>query len=147
MNDGGNDASARAQTLTGLSLPAVIPDDLPRGCPPSDAITGPKLLFRLTVKPEINPSDFRTTKEEGKFLSADPCQRCSISTLASEDAAKQHRKLIPNLRGRRIAKGVVPSEAGWLKHTPSKASYEHWSWWPAKGALRHSYFEIIDEAA
>jgi hypothetical protein len=121
--------------------------DLPAGCPPSDAITGPKQLYRLTKLPYAAADDFLTTKEEGTFLSGDPCQRCSISTLETKEAAIRHRSLIPNLRGRNIAKGVVPRDAGFLKNTPSKASREHWSWWPSTGIARHTYFEIIDEPA
>ena len=120
---------------------------LPASCPPNDAITGPKTLFRLTISDAIKASDFLTTHEEGKFLSGDPCQRCSLSTLASEEAAKEHRRLIRFLNSRKIAKGTVPEGAGMIKHTPSQASYHHWSWWPARGVVRHEYFEMIDEAA
>ena len=120
---------------------------LPAKCPPADAIPGPKLLFRLTTKSAIAESDFQTTHEENKFKDKEPCQRCSISTLATEEAAKDHRRLIPFLKNRKIAKGTVPEGAGVLKHTPTEISFHHWSWWPAKGIARHSFFEILDEAA
>jgi hypothetical protein len=119
--------------------------DVPDDCPPKAAIRGPKLLFRLVRHNPLAAADFRTTKEEGKFKTKDACQRCSISMQETEHGARALRDVIPNLAGRKIAKGIVPAEAGKLMSTPSNNNPEHWSWWPASTCARQSYFEIVDE--
>lgn len=118
-----------------------------RGCPPSGAIPGPKLLYRLVKQRVLSEEEFKTTYEEGTFLAGDPCQRCSISTLSTLEAAKLYRRMIPNLADRLIANGVVPPAAGVHLNTPTRVSAEHWSWWPKVDTVRHSFFELIDEAA
>lgn len=138
-------------THTHGQLPILATDQfgsgLPKNCPPSAATVGPKLLFRLVSNNPPSPSDFRTTHEEGKYLSSDPCQRCSISMLSSAASAQKMRKIIPNLKDRRIAAGTIPADAGAIMSTPSKNNPDHWSWWPKMHVVRHSYFEVIDEAA
>jgi hypothetical protein len=120
-------------------------DYLPKkGCPPSDAIPGPKLLFRLVKTSRFDDTDFKTTYEEGTFPKADLCRRCSISTLSSFDAAQELRRLIPNLASRLIAHGVVPDGAGLVMHTPSRGAPDHWSWWPAAAIRRESFFELAE---
>lgn len=131
----------------GVQMPSGFLSYLPSGCPPKNAIVGPKLLFRLVRKSRFDDADFQTTYEEGKFLRADPCQRCSISTLATEAAARHIRKVVPNLARRGIAAGVVPADAGVIQHTPSSHSNQHWSWWPAADIVRHNFFELTDAAA
>jgi hypothetical protein len=121
--------------------------DLPAGCPPKDAISGPKLLYRLVTGRPPGADDFRTTREEGTFKNGDPCQRCSISTQASIEGARALRAAIPNLAERMIAQGTVPAGAGNLKPTPRENNPDHWSWWPTMGISRHTLFEVIDEAA
>jgi len=120
---------------------------LPVGCPPTNAIVGPKLLFRLVEKEDFGENDFKTTREQGKFTDGNPCQRCSISTQSTEVGARKMRRLVPHLADRKIAYGVVPIEGGALLHTPSSRYKDHWSWWPKKDVVRHSYFELINEAA
>lgn len=139
--------SVTLDTTNYLGAKFEFGDDLPLECPPKHAFYGPKLLFRLVRKTELNDADFRTTREEGKFKNGDACQRCSISTFESEEAAKIVRRAVPNLFGTKIAKGVVPKEAGKVLNTPSSLSTEHWSWWPTISITRSAYFEIVDEAA
>ena len=121
--------------------------DLPHGCPPLQAIVGPKLLFRLVQKQNFDEADFRTTREEGTFVFGDPCQRCAISTQSTKDGARRMKRLVPNLADRHIAEGVVPANGGALLHTPTNNSRHHWSWWPRADIFRHSYFQLLDEAA
>ncbi len=120
---------------------------MPDGCPPAQAILGPKRLFRLVRNEVFDESDFMTTREENKFKNGDPCRRCSISVLENENAARIMRKAIPNLAHTKIACGIVPQGAGKVMHTPSHASQFHWSWWPTDDIVRSAYFELLHEAA
>lgn len=141
------DMSAGKVATLSSTLQSEYGTHLPGSCPPPQAIYGPKLLFRLVHKERFAEEDFKTTDEEGTFPNGDPCQRCAISTQASVAEARKMRRLVPNLAARKIACGVVPAQAGVLLNTPSRNSQEHWSWWPKANIVRHSYFELLDEAA
>lgn len=116
---------------------------LPTGCPPMSAVHGPKLVYRLIRSPAPGPENFRTVHEEGKYLSADACRRCSMSVSANIDGVRKLRRKVRYFKDHLICRGVIPSDAGVLEHTPSREDPEHCSWWPAQGVSRHHYFSVV----
>lgn len=113
---------------------------LPQGCPPTAATFGPKAAFRLV--PTLPPSapGFRTPHEERRHAVGDPCRRCALSLFEDMQDALHVKEQVPYFKDHHIVRGTVPNDGGLLLHTPSKRAPSHWSWWPATGTVRHSYF-------
>lgn len=108
-------------------------------CPPSDAITGPKELFRLVKNDPPTAGDFLTAAQKGIHKDANPCIRHAISTHSDERHADKLRKTVNYFSEHLIAKGTIPAEAGAIKRTGGSG---HWSWWPSSGSW-HSLFEVV----
>lgn len=116
---------------------------LPAECPPSDAISGPKTLFRFLDPKKSVEDEFKTPHELGKFKDKDACQRCSLSALPTLEAALEMQAVVTYFRNHKIYKGDIPADAGRMKHTGHNKNPHHWSWWPALGISRPSYFGAI----
>lgn len=115
----------------------------PVGCPPSDAVFGPKLVFRLCAGGLPEAGDFLSHYEKGLLPDADPCQRCGLSVYVTQEGAEITKRTIPYFRRHKIVSGSVPANAGKLASTPSRQNRFHWSWWPASGIVRHSFFSVV----
>jgi hypothetical protein len=116
---------------------------LPAGCPPPGAQVGPKELFRFFESAMLGPADFLTHHELGKMPNADPCKRCGLSSFPTRAAAEAAASKVSFLAQQKLCSGTVPADAGKLAPTPSKHSKQHWTWWPAAGIDRHTFFSEV----
>lgn len=112
-------------------------------CPPEQAVDGPMRLFRVAANNPLTASDFLTYEEEGRRPNADICLRRALSSYPDRAGADRLRRRVPHFRKHHICDGMVPVGAGKFLHTPSGQERDHWSWWPAPGIARHSFFQVI----
>ncbi len=119
------------------------PDYFPTGCPPADAanVSGP--FFRLVRDDPPRGEDFKTNWDLGREYGP-PCLRHGLSGFLTLDDATQARAVIPGFRRRRIARGALTPDLGKLKHTPTKTSNGHHTWWVPEGIIRvEQYFAVV----
>lgn len=115
---------------------------LPPGCTPADAIDGPIRLFRLSATKMPAASDCLSAYENGTFKDADPCRRRSLSSYTDRLDAERLRRRVRHFDNHYVCEGLIPAGAGVHLATPGNHEKSHWSWWPLKGTLRHSFFNV-----
>lgn len=125
------------------SAEPVYADFFPKNCPPAGVVHGPMLVFRLVAASAVSSADFVLPHEAGLYVAADQCRRCSLSVFAHRDDAERLRRTAKFFRQHQIAQGIIPPDAGALKHTPNTKNPGHWSWWPASNVVRADYFVLV----
>jgi hypothetical protein len=107
-------------------------EDLPKGCPPTDAqdITSDFHVIRLTQSLPPTDSDFISKRAEmpDATFRVDECQARGLSVFTEQKDAINALKL-PALRGRHACKLRLKSGAGKIKQTGRPS---HHTWWPLK---------------
>jgi len=119
------------------------PDYFPQGCPPDEANTDDKELFRFCeeITPEV--ADFISYYQKFPEKYRGKINAYGLSVLQSrEDCLRAYRK-IPYLRKyKSIAQGVTDFNRGSWKVTPGKISPAHVTWLVCEGVTPNIFFEF-----
>ena len=110
-------------------------EQLPEGCPPSDAFapqTG-QIIFRLVYGSPPTAEDFRSyrslhpdRKPKGKGKpKVDECQMCGLSVY-TEQADLEEKKKLPRLRKMSVCLVILKSQSGLLKQTGRLSHHTRW---------------------
>ena len=108
-------------------------EDLPKGCPPSDAFDAESRdYYRLVETVPPTERDFWSHRKlyPTKAFRTDECVARSVSLFATMDACGQAAKL-PSLKKKHTVTIALPPGSGVLKQTGR--SLDHFSWWRADG--------------
>jgi hypothetical protein len=101
-------------------------------------------VFRVVKAAELGPSDFLSLQEMGRRVRAhQKCQAAGLSVYDDRRDAALCREKYPSL-GKRIAQGILESEHGKLKPTPTDGN-SHTTWWPYEGVVREKLFKVVVE--
>jgi len=121
------------------------PDFFPAGCPPIDALTDEKNLFRLCRGLVPSKSDFASYYEGNPEKYKNNINAYGLSMYQSnEDYMEAYRKF-PRVRMySAVAKGITNNKRGSWKPTPSKNNPNHITWWVCKDVNPVDFFEIVD---
>jgi hypothetical protein len=106
-------------------------EDLPFGCPPTEAvIPSGKTFYRLVSKYPPSEKDFYPhIKLYPNKSFNDICMASGLSISDSIDGCQELKKL-PNLKSKKIAKIILNNKSGVILKTTSRRY--HFTWWVAK---------------
>ena len=108
-------------------------EDLPDGCPPSNAkeIVNETICYRLVHNEPPADDDFRSqrTLEPNRDFSVSECRARGLSIFMRAVDATRVAQRSRNLRGAKLAQLTLNQGAGYLKQTGSRS---HHTWWPYK---------------
>jgi hypothetical protein len=102
-------------------------------------------VYRVVKKVELGPGDFFSWQEMGRRISDDrKCQAAGVSVYRDKRDAVHCGEKYPKL-GKLIAHGILASEHGKVKPTPSDGGRSHVTWWPYEGVAREASFKVVEE--
>lgn len=111
-------------------------------CPPTDAEYCQGTYFRVAKhNPPVN-EDFLSQAELGRARSANECMRVGLSLLRKKTDAEHLIQLLPQL-GKVILQAELTECHGKSKHTSSRQSPSHTTWWPFESLDRKMLFTAI----
>ncbi len=114
-----------------MNLKYIYAEDLPIGCPPSDAVQLNGIFYRLVESIPPTETDFWSLRKlfPLKSFKTDECiaRACSIMTTFEDCTAL---KKLPNQRGKQVIEIHLSDKSGVGKKTGKNPS--HISWWRAK---------------
>jgi len=108
--------------------------NLPSDCPPTTAVPSNGTFFRLVRTDPPSQRDFLTPAQISPSrleASDDVCPLHALSVFADPADARTAIAILPGMRNRRVAQGVLEPWLGLLQRTPAKG-YElpsHHDWW------------------
>lgn len=117
-----------------------FPNYFPKNFPPSDVHYEDIFLYRL-CSANLCEDDFQSYYQMGK--GNNKLEYYGLSMLSTLPAAKAYIKL-PTLTNKKISGGNTLNDGVW-KHTPSKMSSDHCTWWLNEEAQPWKRFKIIKE--
>lgn len=111
------------------------PNDLPEGCPPSDATSADGVFFRFINKNTPSARDFvrPVDRPNANYPPEERCEASAISLFAGADDVTLAQRLIPGFKKKKVAQGKLSPRMGVIKNTPM--DYEgtrfesHHDWW------------------
>jgi hypothetical protein len=124
-------------------------DHLPNNCPPEDASDASGNLYMLVNDSMIKPEDFLSKREKHRDKPPlEPneveCRACGLSVYTEISELLTTRSRHPGFRKMKPALGKLTSEQGVMKHTPSKDSPSHHTWWVTSDAAPWKVFKVIN---
>lgn len=123
------------------------PDFFPIGCPPSDAVSDEKNVYRLIKTDKIDKSDFLSFMEEGKDARhpSFPFIEYGISVNTDFEELKKYWRGSPALKKmfNNIASGTTCKNSGVIKATPTRNQLHHHTWWLCEGASPEKFFKKV----
>ena len=106
-------------------------EQLPKGCPPDDAIeiAAIREVFRLVRTDPPSDDDFRSQRAEKPNVrfGVDECRARGVSVYSEKDACAKQTKL-PYLRGRIVCRVHLENGASRIQRWGAEAA--HHTWWP-----------------
>jgi hypothetical protein len=122
------------------------PEHYPEKCPPLDAAPADGPIYRLVRGEAPQEGDFQSQyeKQPKREWGALACQARGLSVFESEEACQDMAAIIPALRKKRIASGIVPSGSGVMASTPSNNSDDHCTLWSLAAATNMAtWFTVV----
>lgn len=116
-------------------------EDLPGGCPPSDAKCEPAVFYAAHRDQPPSDFDFTTAWQRNVFPNATECERKSNSVMAREEDARHLLKLVPK-RYRFVSRGAVTVQHGVWKHSGTNNFKSHHSLWVFRGVQMKDIFSV-----
>ena len=117
------------------------PEYFPKGCPPTDASTESKVLFRFCEGESPSENDFTSYYLRNPKKYANNILAYGLSVLPSADECRNAYRKYPYLRKyHSIAVGETGSDRGAWKVTPGNISPEHITWWVCKDVKPYEFF-------
>lgn len=108
-------------------------EELPDGCPPSNAkeIVNEIICYRLVLNEPPTDDDFRSqrTLEPNRNLGVSECRTRGLSVFMQASDATRAAQRSRNLRGAKLAQLTLNQGAGYIKQTGSRS---HHTWWSYK---------------
>ena len=108
-------------------------DELPEGCPPSNAkeIVNETICYRVVLNEPPTDDDFRSqrTLEPNRDFGVSECRTRGLSIFMRAADATRIAQRSRNLRGAKLAQLTLNQGAGYIKRTGSRS---HHTWWPYK---------------
>lgn len=104
-------------------------EQLPKGCPPSDAteVQFVTVVYRLISKAGPGDLDFDSHTKRGIAKPEhNPCNACGLSVYKDANDVSPEN-LLPGLKKKKVCKVVLNKGAGHLKQTYKPS---HHTWWP-----------------
>lgn len=122
-------------------LKQKYPEYFPENCPPDDANTDEKQLFRFCNGNIPEVSDFISYYQKSPDKYKEIINAYGLSVLQSRnDCLRAYRKF-PFLRKyKSIAQGFTNFARGSWKVTPGKISPTHLTWWVCDGVIPSNFF-------
>ena len=116
-------------------------------CPPEDAKPASGIVYYLVRNNPPEEEDFIPGIEKHPHAYAhrekdEVCQAHGFSVFRDINDALKAEKTCKGLRGTKTAVGVLTSECGLIKKTPSRRRRSHHTWWPPLGMEIWSLFKI-----
>ena len=119
------------------------PEYFPRNCPPDDANTDEKELFRFCNEKTPKVSDFISYFQVKSEEYKENINAYGLSVLQSRDDCLRAFRKYPYLRKyKSIARGFTNFTRGSWKITPSRRSPNHVTWWVCEGVVPSDFFEF-----
>ena len=124
--------AVRPNTLERYGAIAIMTyrEPLPEGCPPdgAEAITAPRVVYRLVRSSPPTDYDFRSQRAErpAARFSASECQARGASVYANRRDAERQTE-IPKLNRLAVCQVDLVVGAGRIKKTGGSS---HYTWWP-----------------
>lgn len=125
-----------------------FPDWYPESCPPDDALPARGKVYRLVCAEGPQADDFVPLwqcRPNHKY--PDMCKACGLSVHRSREDAERLRSVYPTMRDKTIACGTLTPEMGVTKHTPSRISDSHTSWWVPCGTNPQMLFGLDENCS
>ena len=116
-------------------------------CPPEDAEPASGIVYYLVRNDPPEEEDFIPGIEKHPHVYAhgkkdEVCQAHGFSVFRDINDALSAGKRYKSLRGAKTAVGVLTSECGLIKKTPSRSRKSHHTWWPPVGMEIWSLFMV-----
>ena len=120
-------------------------DHFPTNCPPKDAKPASGDVFRLVKKNLITNKDFITLaqRKSDEDYGKDQCKACGVSVYRDINDARKMRKRVRPMRKKKIAKGTLRPNLGYILDTPSFHEKTHITWWVPVGVKPQSIFSVV----
>lgn len=119
------------------------PEYFPQDCPPDDAKTDEKRLFRFCEGITPEAVDFISYYQKFPEKYKGKINAYGLSILQSRDDCLCAYRKFPYLRKyKSVAQGVTNFERGSWKVTPGKISPAHVTWWVCDGVYPNDFFEF-----
>ena len=108
-----------------------FPDHYPEQCPPDDSQPASGAVYHLVEAIPPLPTDCRSWYEQGLECRSKPCQARGLSVYRDIGSVKTMRAAYSRFRKWQIGVADLDPSCGRLKHTPSKLTEGHMTWWAA----------------
>ena len=124
--------------------------NLPKNCPPTEAIEANNTVYRLVFDSSITKNDFQMwinenplKKEEKEKNKKQWCQSHAISVFSSSESLKEKWKKHHNIRRKfkGIAKGYLSKKHGYILQTGRDP--KHYSFWKYNNIPIHQEFTLV----
>lgn len=131
------------------------PDDLPSGCPPSDAQSAEGAFYRLVKNDPPSLDDFRRPRDlprKRPILPEELCAYSAISLFGTIEDIQLARQYIPGFRKKKVALGELTPHMGVVLNSPQllalatsdKVALEsHTDWWMPKAFNACLEFRVV----
>jgi hypothetical protein len=124
----------------------VWPSFFPAGCPYADSSPAEGEVYRLLAGLQPNPNDFKSYRElfpKRKFQVPE-CEACGLSVYRALNDLSTLIKRVPKMRARRVARGVLRADFGFVAPTPKRNEHSHCTWWVPVGIDPWTVFEVVE---
>jgi len=107
-------------------------EDLPEGCPPSDAVApNGEIFFRAVLTFPPTEIDFQSQrKQQSQKQYRNECEARALSMFSTLNGCKRLKKY-PYFKNHLIVSLTLGKECGLIKENPSSISEMHYDWWLA----------------